>query len=214
MTEYRRPSPITNLTQLRMEKESQKPSQIPLKLEDYLAALKIDLTRFDVLEACFQFAPLWDAPFIKDKPRFLYALSGVESNYGRNNKPRFEAAYAPGGRYFTNELLQRKHIEYSNDASCSWGPWQIMYIVAAEYGYESEPLHLHLAETSCYYVIEHLNKFVRRGAQSIEDLLDSYNTGNFRDSNKPVGYISKFFVCYEECEKLITEYRGLKCPNQ
>ena len=144
----------------------------------------------------FSSSILFDFPI--DRTRFLLALSGIESSFGRNNVKRFEPAYAPGGRYFKAEHLQKAHEKFGDDASCSWGPWQILYIVCQEYGYEGEPKDLEDGEVSGPYVIKHLNRFAWYGADTVEKVLDAYNSGNHRDKNVPEAYIEKFWKHYSE----------------
>jgi hypothetical protein len=132
-----------------------------------------------------------------DFKKFLLALSGVESSFGKNNQRRFEKAYAPGGRYYLGSpKLQDEYKKWGEDVSCSFGPWQIMHIVAVEYGYRDNPQLLSNPQISGPYVIKHLNKFSKNGANSLEKILDCYNTGNCHDQNIPYEYIGKWWKMY------------------
>lgn len=162
----------------------------------------------EILLNCLAYADHLKLTFEIDKARFLYALSGVESSHGANNVPRMEPAYSPGGFYFDrSQALKDAFAVYGTDASCSWGPWQILYIVANEYGYNDEPSQLQFPDVSAPFVAHHLNKFSRNGANSLERILDCYNTGNHFDKNKPIKYIEKFWAFYLNSEKVIEDFR-------
>lgn len=162
-----------------------------------------------ILGECLKFADYLKFPFEIDKLQFLFALSGVESSFGKNNKPRYEPAYGQGGLYFRRSIaLQREVAMYGRDAASSWGPWQILHIVAVEYGYDGAPHELQFADVSLPFVVAHLNKFVSRGADTLEKVLDCYNSGNHRDANVPENYIQKFIAHYNGCNGIIESYRG------
>jgi len=150
-----------------------------------------------LVAACETFGAQLMLTFSIDQTKLLLALAGVESSFARDNKPRFEKAYAPGGRYHRNSpQLQDEHKKWGDDASCSWGPWQILHIVAVEHGYRGPPAGLADPKVSIHYVVKHLNKFSRNGANSLERLLDCYNTGNYYDKNFPYKYVGKWWKMY------------------
>ena len=149
-----------------------------------------------------------DFKFDVDKCRFLYALSGVESSFGQVNQPRYEPAYGPTGMYFIkSQNLREQFSLHGKAAASSWGPWQILYIVAQEYGFKGLPVDLSSPAISAPYVVHHLNSFVKRGADTLVKVLDCYNTGNSRDKNVPHKYIEKFWKAYNETEKFIEQLR-------
>lgn len=151
----------------------------------------------ELVKCCRELAPLLQFTFKIDFVKFMLALSGVETSFAKNNHSRFEKAYAPGGRYFINSpKLQDEHKKWGNDASSSWGPWQILYIVAFEYGFRGPPHLLESPKVSGAYVVQHLNRFARNGANSVERILDCYNTGNAYDKSIPYAYISEWWKMY------------------
>lgn len=151
----------------------------------------------ELSDICRELAPRISNSFGLDKPALLMALSGNESSFGKNNVPRFEPAFAPGGKYFKNVQLQGLYKICGALACCSWGPFQIMAIRALELGYDGHPADLHDPKVSGPFVIAHINKAISDGAKTWEDVLDAYNTGSFRVGEPPKDYIAKFWVNYD-----------------
>ena len=136
-----------------------------------------------------------------NKSSFLYAVSGVESSFGKNLGPRVEPAYSPGGIYFENAHVRDMYSLYGSDAASSFGPWQIMFIVASELGYSGPPKDLSLKEICGPFVVRKFNLISRNGANSVERLLDAWNTGSWRKGTPPLAYIAKFWNYYNSLEK-------------
>jgi len=127
---------------------------------------------------------------------FLYALSGTESNFGRFDIARYEKSYDRNGVYGgKNALLNKSLNDYGALAACSYGPWQIMYATAVNLGFAGHPLELWAAERCIPYVVRYINRSIERGAASIDDLLDSYNTGSHTIGRPPKEYIDRFWRC-------------------
>jgi len=145
-----------------------------------------------LMASCKKLAPKIRAEIPYDKGLFLYALTGVESAFGKMNVPRFERGYAPGGLYWKAQHLRDAYDKYGPLASCSYGPFQVMYIKAYELGFRAHPLYLWHPEFSGPYAVEVLNLAHHRGARTVNELLDAYNTGDHRDQNIPHGYFEKF----------------------
>lgn len=109
---------------------------------------------------------------------FLWALCGVESDYGSYDVPRFEAAYGPGGLYFKKSRVVRDlYSKYGALASCSYGAGQILYVVAQEMGYSKNPLCLWSASESIPLIVKYLNRLIEKGARNIIELSHAYNGG-------------------------------------
>jgi hypothetical protein len=112
----------------------------------------------------------------------LYATWQTESGGVADPPPRYEAAYDKGGRYaggsFQPELLRT----YGREAAQSWGPFQLMPVVAWELGFKYPPrafLDPHLA---AQVVLEYYRRrVVDRGASTPEEAYDAYNSGTHRD---------------------------------
>jgi hypothetical protein len=137
----------------------------------------------------------------------LRAICQVESSYGKNIGARFEPAYGYKGRYWTAAHVRELWWKHGDLAACSYGPTQILYVVAWELGYREAPCVLHSCwEHALEYTVELLNRRIlarfRKGqgwvahAVTIEDIADSYNSGTHRDLNVPEKYIEKFQDAY------------------
>jgi len=135
----------------------------------------------------------------------LFAVYDCEKYTPSNKVPRFEAAYAPDGIYFKNsELVRMEYAKWQAWAACSYSNFQILYIVAVELGYDGPPLALDRDSVAIPYVVRYLNERVfDRGATTIEQVADAYNSGSFKDTIKPEHYIAKFkrqYAWHEEHE--------------
>lgn len=128
----------------------------------------------------------------------LAAICYGESTFGRNNQPRREPAYCPGGVYYENsEEVQEAYARFGQDAACSWGPWQILFITARELGYDGEPQALTDPQVTIDWVIKFINKrILARGCKTLEKIADAYNSGSCKDAHVPSGYIRKLVSAY------------------
>lgn len=134
-----------------------------------------------------------------DRRAILAALTDVETGpWGsRWQAARYEPAYARGGRYYTREQWPRVH-RYESLAACSYGPWQLMYPVACELGYDGPPWGLVQPGASAPYVVQLLNSRVTH-KELLESYPDAHNTGNDRDRILPAqSYIENFVSAYDE----------------
>lgn len=132
-----------------------------------------------------------------DPAVLLAALAFCESSFGKNTTPRVEPAYLPGGRYFQAKHVQQAYKKYGQAAAASYGPWQVLYITALELGFTGSPQELAEPETNLEYAIKYINqRILRRGAKTVAQIADGYNSGNFNDSNVPHSYIRKLVRAY------------------
>jgi len=158
------------------------------------------------------------APCGIDKRILLLALADIESSGGKNNVPRWEAAYAgpnlgakdPQHRKFGGYYYRKRsapHVKaqwkrWGDPAAHSYGPWQILHITAWEFGYRGDPHDLTKTAVCLPYVIKLLNRRVFRhgdptkGARNLADVADAWNSGTHRDANIPHGYIAKVKRAY------------------
>lgn len=139
--------------------------------------------------------------FPLNRKALLIALAKNESSFGKNIGPRYEKAYDKGGYYFQKSpLLRMQHAKYGQDVAKSYGPFQIMYIVALELGYEfnDPPAGLADFDTNTYFAVQYINRRALRKAVGISDIFDSYNSGSCKDGNIPHAYIEKGLQRYED----------------
>lgn len=131
---------------------------------------------------------------------FLMATMGVESSYGKNNVPRFEYGYSRSSLAFKrSRALQEGYEKWGDLCAMSYGPTQILWIVAKELGYPDHPLNLWSAVVSLPYTCDLLKKNYGKGAHSVEALAASYNAGAgviSKPKDWPVKYVQKVVGFY------------------
>lgn len=132
-----------------------------------------------------------------DPKALLAALLFCESAMGKQTAPRVEPAYLPGGRYYQNERVKEAYDQYGEAAAASYGPWQLLYITALELGFTGTPEELSDPATNLEFVVKYLNqRALKRGAKTVSQIADAYNSGSHLDSNVPAGYIRKCVRAY------------------
>lgn len=137
---------------------------------------------------------------------FLVAISGCETSFGSNNVPRFEFGYSKSSlAYKRSQLLQEGYAHWGDLCANSYGPHQILWIVARELGYPlaMNPNQLTRGVVSIPYVVEHLNGFKKYNASKKEDFAACYNAGPGILKNKdpdayPKRYVQKFLGFYSD----------------
>lgn len=143
-----------------------------------------------------------------DIERLLRAIAAVESSGGANNYPRFERAYAPAGFTATiqghtvkgtgrawNHIVAKRWAEWGMASACSWGPWQILYHTAADLGYDGSPVDLWTFSEP--WVRKRLDKIMRKGAATVEEIADAWNSGTHTDSITVPEYRAKVLAAYD-----------------
>lgn len=150
-------------------------------------------TQQQLADECRNSGPRLQVPEGIDGTRLLWALAGRESSFGADCRPRHEDAYCLG-RY--SAALREETRLYGHAAHCSFGPWQLMYANTPRRsgpGFMFSTLDVCAAAT-----VEFLNREIlgRQKAQTVEQVADAYNSGNFRDSNVPTAYISDVLHYY------------------
>lgn len=135
-----------------------------------------------------------------DSEALLWAVYECEKYTKQYRVPRFEHAYAPGGLYFRNStMVRREYAKWGSYAACSFSNFQIMFIVARELGYDAPPLALDKDSVALPYVVRYINtRVLKRGAATVEEIADAYNSGTHKDDIKPERYINKFTRKYAQ----------------
>lgn len=143
-----------------------------------------------------------------DAGALLDAIRYVETAGG--NWPRLEPAWMPEGavvwaqgrrvvgtgRQLTEIALARWH-QWGPQAAASWGPWQLLYHTAADLGYDWPPFLLHDEDVSYRWVLKRLAQITERGAATLEEIADAWNSGTHRDGIVPETYIQKVRDAYQ-----------------
>jgi hypothetical protein len=146
----------------------------------------------------------------------LLAIRRVESADGRDCVPRVEPAYLPKGfvcycqhgvvrgtgACFTSVAEARWHRWQKGDqhvgTAASWGPWHILYHTAADLGFAGAPHELSDRNRSLDYVRRFLHRATTRGARTVAEFADAYNSGSHRDQIVPASYIERVEDAYDE----------------
>jgi hypothetical protein len=131
---------------------------------------------------------------------FLGAFSLNESSGGKNNKPKYESAYGPGGRYCKGQQLELCN-KYGNAAACSYSSFQLMFVGFYEMGFMPTPDQAGNDEYAMPAIIKFFNMRVFKDRhKGIPNFLgmagDAYNSGNYKDKNVPKDYITKLIKNY------------------
>jgi hypothetical protein len=156
------------------------------------------ITNPAILSAIDDVAPDLNAPSGVSRKAVLAAICGVETSWGhRMHAGLFEPAYYRGGRYFRAPHVMQAVAQFESLASCSFGPWQMLYIAAIEFGFTGTPCELIEPSTCAPLVVKYLNKRTSHPTKPT-DYADAWNSGTNRDDYIPHGYLDKFTVCYQE----------------
>ena len=158
-----------------------------------------------ILAAIESMAPKLIVPPEVDARSILAAITLPETEWGeRCEAACFEMAYYRGGLWYralhVRELIHR----YEAFASCSYGPWQILFISAWELGYRGHPAELRHPEISSEWVVAYLNKRVH-SPTGPRDYFDAWNSGTNADKSIPLGYINRAMEGYLEARKYYGE---------
>jgi hypothetical protein len=139
------------------------------------------------------------------------AIEQVETNGGENNCPRFERAYMPAGMSFTiqghivtgtgtafNAIVKERWDKWGLSSAASYGPAQLLYQTAADLGLMAHPAILwEQPSWHDYYVNLRLDRIIKKGAATIEQVADAWNSGSFSDSIIPAEYIARVKAAYD-----------------
>lgn len=132
--------------------------------------------------------------------QLLGAIAFNESSFGKNNVPKYEPSWDKGGKYYDEELGKL----YSKRAATSRSSFQIMYPIAVrEYGLSRFviPEQLETDHVAIFYVFKYILKKVEKGADTVEKILDAYNSGTHKDaqSEHVKAYVSRGLKAYYSC---------------
>jgi hypothetical protein len=146
-----------------------------------------------------------------DCDKLLVAIASVETNGGRDNWPRVEAAYIPRGLSFTvqghvitgsgaccNAITWPRWQRWGLGSAASWGWWQVLYQTAADLGYDGAPEDLMEPGVCEPFVVARLRKIATRGAKTVRDFADAWNSGTFTDDNTVPDYTAAVEAAYQK----------------
>lgn len=160
-----------------------------------------------------------------NRERLLAALCRQESTGWKDRRPNFEPAFYLGGRFGKTEIISRWQTGVEAElresigklAASSFGPWQLMYPVAVELGFDGHPFELADPLTNCLFAIRYINE--RCLAKGLKDLAaggdedadgdvdeldrvaqiaDAFNSGTHLDRWKPHTYMDEVVRFYQD----------------
>jgi len=133
-----------------------------------------------------------------DPAQLLAALAAIESSFGLNAVPNHEPAYDEGGGYYrAAQHVRDLHKTWGAWAACSYGPWQILFVTAWEMGFRGTPSELWSPGGCIEWVVRAMNaRIFDKGATSVEQTADAWNSGSFQDKIWPGGYVKQVMDAY------------------
>jgi hypothetical protein len=143
---------------------------------------------------------LVDAALTPVEPRvMLAAFSLNESSGGYNNKPRYEPAYGPGGKYYKG-LQATLYDLYGKMASSSVSSFQLMYVIFREFGFAYSPDQASNDKNAVPIVVKYFNNriFKNNEPNFLGMAGDAYNSGNWRDYIVPIDYMNRLLKNYNK----------------
>lgn len=134
----------------------------------------------DIYALCRQYGPLLKMPPGSgiDGKRFMLAIAGCESSFGKNVTPRHEPAFDFGGTYATKPPQDELLKEYGGKAAYSYGPWQILPCNALGY----TPDELQGDEEKCAQAfVGFFNHYIigQKHALTLNEMAQAYNSGHY-----------------------------------
>ena len=114
--------------------------------------------------------------------KLLWALNMKEASGKSKAKSRYEPNYY--NQYLKGKKNWRLHLKIDPEQkwgkeaiSSSYGPFQIMYPTAVQYGYKGSPADLEKPEVSLPYVQKYVNALSKKFNGNIEKIFSAYNAG-------------------------------------
>ena len=138
-------------------------------------------SRAEIAAACRKWGPVLVLPEGIDGARLLWALSGRESSFGANCKPRHEKSLHDLALAGTNAQLNALTKQWGCDAHSSFGPWQILLINASSSIHPEDFINL---DRCAFETVRFINDRILRHEQAttVEQIADAYNSGTWRDA--------------------------------
>jgi hypothetical protein len=125
-----------------------------------------------------------------DGPTLLWALSGRESSFGQNMKPRHEPAYDVSGMYWRlSQEVKDGIAQYGPPFACSFGPLQVLAVNARGWTPEemaNDPLAA--MEGACTFLRVYV--LTRKHAHSLAEICQCWNGGHVGAKTTP-GYVEE-----------------------
>ena len=131
-----------------------------------------------------------------DGAQLLWAMSGNESSFGANCKPRHEPAFDAGGVYGRGPVMTPLLAKFGSSAACSYGPWQIMFCNAPS---NYTPDSFNSLDKASHATVEFLNKLIARWhPANLAEIGECWNGGHVMKTMIPMvaAYVQKLTANY------------------
>lgn len=150
-------------------------------------------TRSEIATACRRWGTTLWVPKSIDGPRQMWALSGCESSFGANCKPRHEASLHRMAELGTNAQVAALTAKWGCDAHCSFGPWQQLFINCSS---TMRPEYFASLDRCALEAVTFINARIlqHEHATTVEQIADAYNSGDWRD-RQPAGVAAYVARC-------------------
>lgn len=138
-------------------------------------------SRTEIAAACRKWGTMLRVPDSIDGARLLWALSGCESSFGLNCKPRHEPYYHDLAERGTNAQLNLLTEQWGCDAHSSFGPWQELLVNCSS---SMRPEDFASLDRCALEVVTFINAriLIHEHATTVEQIADAYNSGTWRDA--------------------------------
>jgi hypothetical protein len=148
-----------------------------------------------------------------DSDRLLRAIKRQETSNCDGGGVRFEPSWMPKGvrmavqgriivgagkNYDRSTVAQSRWQHYGVWSCASYGPWQLLFHTIADLGYADHPCHLNDGAISLWWATKLLQRIADKGAHSVRDFADAWNTGNCADLIHNKEYEDNIIRYYEE----------------
>lgn len=132
-----------------------------------------------------------------DAARLLWALTGCESSFGADCRPRHEMAYCAGRYAHRPEVAYLTSI-YGHAAHCSYGPWQILLVNC---GTDCDPKKMHDPSFCAARTCEWIKQISRRELRpkTVREWAQAWNGGHVGASSPGIdAYCDRLEQYYKE----------------
>jgi hypothetical protein len=136
-------------------------------------------TQDEVARACRKWGPLLALPQGIDGAQLLWAISGCESSFGANCKPRHEPYYHNLAAAGTNAQLVALTAQYGCDAHSSFGPWQELLVNCSP---NMKPENFADIDRAADQAVRFINRriLLLERATTVAQIAAAYNSGKWK----------------------------------
>lgn len=141
--------------------------------------------------------------------KLLWALNMVEGSGKDKVKNRHEPGFYRRYLRGKKEWSEREKQFGAEAIASSYGPWQIMYPTAVQYGFKGKPADLADPKVSLPYVQKHLARLEKKFGGNIEKIVSAYNAGEGGVGTNP-DYTEKALKFYKQAPNYWIPYGSEK----